>query len=381
MRMELIATSTFGLEAVVKREVQALGFEVIKTENGKVTYKGDERGIVRSNLWLRSADRVLLKMGEFPAEESEELFQMVKGMAWEELIPPDGRFTVTCSTVRSRLRSEPNNQKTVKKAIVDRLTENYGITRFPETGAEYTVKVTLLNDRATITVDTTGTGLHKRGYRTEAVTAPLKETIASALVSLSFWKPGRTLIDPCTGSGTLAIEAAMLGRNIAPGLSRTFASEKWDLIPEELWKEERKKARSEMDFAQDIDIRACDIDKAAYKAAVSNAEEAGVSDDIHFELQDMSALLDPEKIPDHAVVIMNPPYGERIGNDAGIRHIFETVRKLMEARKDISVYMITADKNAEEKLGRTADRRRKLYNGHLEVCYYQFYGERKRKEE
>ena len=372
---ELIATATFGLEAVVRREIEKLGYKVTRTEDGKVTFSGDVRAIVRANLWLRAADRVLLKMAEFEAKESEELFQQVKRIAWESLIPPDGKFTVNCSTVKSKLRSEPNNQKTVKKAIVDRLSEEYGMERFPETGAEYTVKVTLLKDRATITVDTSGEGLHKRGYRTAPVAAPLKETLAAALIELSFWNNGRVLLDPCCGSGTIPIEAALIGRNIAPGLMRSFASERWDLIPDEIWKEERASAKAAMN--KDIlAISAADIDPKAVRAAKKNAQAAGVADTIKFETQDIRYTLgDPVKMPDHGIIISNPVYGERIGDQEQADEIFSVISRFMKRRPDWSVFLITPDKKTEEKTaGRRADRRRKLYNGNIEVCYYQFHG-------
>lgn len=408
---ELIATATFGLEAVVRREIEQLGYKVTRTEDGKVTFSGDVRAIVRANLWLRAADRILIKMAEFQASESEELFQQVKGIAWEDLIPPDGKFTVNCSTVRSKLRSEPNNQKTVKKAIVDRLASEYGIEHFPETGAEYTVKVTLLKDRATITVDTTGEGLHKRGYRVSPIAAPLKETLAAALIELSFWHADRVLIDPCCGSGTIPIEAALIGRNIAPGIDRHFASERWDLIPDSIWQEEREKARDEMKPDLMMDITACDIDQKAVDAARKNAEAAGVADTIRFRRADISdtlsvkeskpkrvmpmhiigadgkdrgAVMTPDeaadgadsgRLPDHGIIITNPVYGERIGDQKQADHVFAAIHDFMAARPDWSVFLITPDKKTEEKTaGRRADRRRKLYNGNIEVCYYQFHG-------
>lgn len=430
---DLIATATFGLEAVVRREIEKLGYKVTRTEDGKVTFSGDVRAIVRANLWLRSADRVLIKMAEFPASESEELFQQVKGIPWEELIPPDGKFTVNCSTVRSKLRSEPNNQKTVKKAIVERLSSEYGIERFPETGAEYTVKVTLLKDRATITVDTTGEGLHKRGYRVAPVTAPLKETLAAALIELTFWNENRTLIDPCCGSGTIPIEAALIGRNIAPGMNRHFACEKWDLIPESIWKEEHARAEKEMKPDLRMDIRGFDIDMKAVAAAKKNAEAAGVADTILFDVSDIKDTLsvvekrekhvmpvhiigangaeitaggngrngadksadgnctadgvkigktavagEQDKLPNNGIIISNPVYGERIGDQKQADHVFAAIHDFMAARPDWSVFLITPDKKTEEKTaGRRADRRRKLYNGNIEVCYYQFHGERK----
>ena len=412
---ELIATATFGLEAVVRREIEQLGYKVTRTEDGKVTFLGDVRAIVKSNLWLRAADRVQIKMAEFQASESEELFQQVKGIAWEDLIPPDGKFTVNCSTVRSKLRSEPNNQKTVKKAVVERLSAEYGIDRFPETGAEYTIKITLLKDRATITVDTTGESLHKRGYRVAPIAAPLKETLAAAMIELSFWHADRVLIDPCCGSGTIPIEAALIGRNIAPGLKRHFASEKWNLIPEEIWREERDRAKKEMKPELMMDITACDIDPKAIAAAKKNAAEAGVADTIKFRTADIAKTLtadtetakpkrvmpvhiigadgtdrgeittnapaspkDDGQLPDNGIIITNPVYGERIGDQKQADHVFAAIHDFMAARPDWSVFMITPDKKTEEKTaGRRADRRRKLYNGNIEVCYYQFHGERK----
>ncbi|MCQ4638164.1 class I SAM-dependent RNA methyltransferase [Anaerovorax odorimutans] len=380
MKLELIATATFGLEAVVKREIQDLGYKVLKTEDGKVTYMGDERAIVKSNLWLRSADRVLLKLGEFTALTFEELFQQIKGISWEELIPPDGKFTVTGSSVKSKLHSVPSCQSITKKAIVERLAEIYGITRFEETGAEYTIKVTLLKDRVTVTADTSGAGLHKRGYRVADVAAPIKETLAAAMVQLSFWKAGRLLADPCCGSGTIPIEAAMIGRNIAPGLGREFASEEWELIPKSLWKEERQAAFKEIDYDAEIRIQGSDIDKGAVEAARENAIEAGVDDCIDFHIMDLSKLR-PGEVRD-GIIITNPPYGERIGDKKAIERIYKSLSFYMKKNPGWSLFLITTDKEAEEKImGRPADRRRKLYNGRLEVCYYQFHGKKEKKDE
>ncbi|NBI62029.1 class I SAM-dependent RNA methyltransferase [Clostridiales bacterium] len=379
MKLELIATATFGLEAVVKREIQSLGYKILKTEDGKVTYLGDERAIVKSNLWFRSADRVLLKMGEFMALTFEDLFQQVKGISWEELVPPDGKFTVTGTSVKSQLHSVPSCQSITKKAIVERLRDYYGIDRFQETGAEYTVKVTLLKDRATITVDTSGAGLHKRGYRTADVAAPIKETLAAAMVQLSFWKAGRLLVDPCCGSGTIPIEAAMIGRNIAPGLNRQFAAEGWDMIPGSMWKEERQAAYQAVDYEADLRIQGSDISKKAIRAARENAIEAGVDDCIDFHIMDISKL-EPgaEK---NGILIANPPYGERIGDEKVIHHIYQSLNGYMRNNPGWSLFLVTTDKEAEAAImGRPADRRRKLYNGRLEVCYYQFHGKKEKKD-
>lgn len=379
MKLELIATATFGLEAVVKREIQALGYKILKSEDAKITYLGDERAIVRSNLWLRSADRVLLKMGEFKAETFEELFQQTKAIAWEELIPPDGKFTVTGTSVKSALHSVPACQSIVKKAIVERLREFYPVERFEETGASYTVKATILKDNCTLTVDTSGAGLHKRGYRVCDVAAPIKETLAAALVQLSFWKEGRILIDPCCGSGTIPIEAAMIGRNIAPGLSRSFASEDWEMISPGIWKEERKKAYSLINCDTQLCIFASDIDRKAVEAAKENAVEAGVDDCIEFKQMNMTQL---EARETGGIIITNPPYGQRIGETAQIERIYKKYRDFFADNPTWSLFMVTTDKTVEEKvMGRPADRRRKLYNGRLEVCYYQFHGKKERKAE
>lgn len=374
MKLELIATATFGLEAVVKREIEALGYKIIRSEDAKITYMGDERAIARSNLWLRSADRVLLKMGEFKALEFEDLFQQTKAIAWEDIIPADGKFTVTGTSVKSKLHSVPACQSIVKKAIVERLGSFYCIDRFEETGAEYTVKVTILKDRVTLTIDTSGTGLHKRGYRVCDVAAPIKETLAAAMVQLSFWKAGRLLVDPCCGSGTIPIEAAMIGRNIAPGLNRKFASQEWDIIPPEIWKEERKAAFEAIDYDADIRIEASDISGRAVEAAIENAAEAGVDDCIEFKKMDMARLTAEEE---GGIIITNPPYGERIGEKKQIEAIYSAYNEFYRKNPTWSLFMVTTDKEVENKIfGRPADRRRKLYNGRLEVCYYQFHGQK-----
>lgn len=374
MKLELIATATFGLEAVVKREIQNLGYKIIKSEDAKITYMGDERAIVKSNLWLRSADRVLLKMAEFQAETFEELFQQTKAIAWEELIPIDGKFTVIGTSVKSALHSVPACQSIIKKAIVERLKEFYCVDHFEETGAEYTVKMTMLKDRATITVDTSGKGLHKRGYRVNDVIAPIKETLAAAMVQLSYWRPDRVLVDPCCGSGTIPIEAAMIARNIAPGLTRKFASEEWELIPAEIWKEERKKAYEAVDYNTDLKIFAYDIDQKVVEAARDNAAEAGVDDCIEFKHMSM---IDMRATEERGIIITNPPYGERIGEKKQIEKIYNKYNQFFKENPTWSLFMITTDKTVEKKImERPADRRRKLYNGRLEACYYQFHGEK-----
>lgn len=373
MKMELIATATFGLEAVVRREIEAIGYDIVKTEDGKVTYIGDFSAIVRSNLWLRVADRVLLKMGEGKAYAFEELFQYTKTLPWEEIIPKDGCFVVAGTTVKSKLSSLPAVQRTIKKAIVERLSDVYG-EDLPETGNEYPVRFTLLKDVLTISIDTSGRGLHKRGYRVKTVEAPIKETLAAALVELSFWKENRILIDPCCGSGTLLIEAAMIGRNIAPGLGRDFVSSKWECIGDEIWKTEKKIAYEAMNFRGELDIRGFDIDSRAIDAAIANAEAAGVDGDIRFERRNIKNL----NIHDEgAVIVTNPPYGERIGNREEVKVVEKSLKRLLNEEESVSLFAITSDKNFEKKMGRRADRRRKLFNGRIETTFYQFHGVKK----
>ncbi len=389
MKLELIATATFGLEAVVKREIQNLGYTVIRTEDGRVTYQGDERAIVRSNLWLRTADRVYLRIGELDAKTFEELFQQIKGFPWEKWIPVDGAFPVVGTSVKSTLHSVPSCQSIIKKAIVSRLSDFYCVDRFEESGAEYRVRFSILKDHVTVMLDTSGSGLHKRGYRVRDVAAPMKETLAAALVQLSYWKDGamrpekyrndppRMLVDTCCGSGTILIEAAMMARNIAPGLNRSFAAMKWDWIPESLWKEERKKAFQEVDYNGELLIKGFDIDERAVEAARENAEEAGVGDDIRISKMDMKKFRAEEE---HGIIITNPPYGERIGDDEKIQKIYRKLADILENRPTWSLFLITTDKKLEESLGRKADRRRKLYNGRLETQYYQFHSVRPGKE-
>ena len=376
---ELIATATFGLEAVVRREIEALGYSGIRTEDGKITYEGDERAIVRSNLWLRSADRVLIKLAEFHADSFEKLFDGIKVIAWEEFVPRDGRVIVTGTSVKSALHSLPACQRIGKKAIVDRLGDAYKLKVLPETGADFVVKLTILKDRVTVTLDTSGEGLHKRGYRVRSVEAPIKETLAAAMIELSFWNKERILVDPCCGSGTIPIEAAMMGMNIAPGLSRSFVSETWGWIPKELWKEERSMALREIKQEQKLRIFAGDIDERALEIAVENAVEAGVGDCIEFMSGDMSALkrLDDE---DDVIIVSNPPYGKRIGEEESMNAIYETYNYYLKKHHTWSLFLITADKDAEKKIRRKpADRKRKLYNGRIETCYYQFHGERQKR--
>jgi len=389
LRLELTATATFGLEAVVRREIEALGYKILKREDGRITFLGNETAIARSNLWLRCADRVLLKMGEFEVPDFEALFQQTKGIPWEELIPADGRFVITGNSVKSALHSVPACQSIIKKAVAERLGEFYGVEHLEETGAEYDVRFTILKDHATLSVDTSGQGLHKRGYRKRTVEAPIKETLAAAMVQLSFWHSDRILADPCCGSGTIAIEAAMIGMNIAPGLNREFVSEGWHIIDGDIWKKERRAAFEEIKHDSRLMISASDKDRHAVEAARQNALEAGVADRICFGIADIGSLRSripaswtesgegQEKNEKGGIIITNPPYGERIGDRDDIKHIYQTLRRFLDENEKWSLFMITSDKTAEKKAaGRPADRRRKLYNGRLEVCYYQFHGKK-----
>ncbi len=373
MRIKLIATATFGLEAVVRREIQALGYQVIATEDGHVEFFGDERAIARCNIWLRCADRLLLKMVEFTAVTFEELYQQVKGIEWEELIPPEGDIIVTGSSVKSELHSVPACQSITEKAIVDRLMEAYGVSELPETGATYKVKVAMRKDKALITVDTSGQALHKRGYRRNDVAAPIKETLAAALVQLSFWKEGRILVDPCCGSGTIPIEAAMMGRNRAPGLDRSFVSQGWSFVPYKVWEEEFSRAKEE-ETGTKLDIRAMDADPGVLEAARENAALAKVEDTIRFSCKDAEEFY---ANGENGIIITNPPYGQRVGDEKAMEKIYRGLRTFLLAHPDWSLFLITSDKAVEKKIyGRPADRRRKLFNGNIEACYYQFHGDK-----
>jgi len=389
LKLELVATATFGLEAVVRREIEALGYKVIRTEDGRVTYMGDERAIARSNLWLRSADRVYVRMGEFDATEFEELFQQTKALEWETMIPMEGVFPVVGGSVKSALHSVPACQSIIKKAVSVRLSEFYCRETLPETGAEYRIRFIAHKDRFLLLMDTSGAGLHKRGYRVRDVAAPMKETLAAALVQLSFYRKDRIMIDPCCGSGTIPIEAAMIARNIAPGLTRSFASEKWDIFDgagADIWKEERRLAYEAEDIDTPINVTGMDIDPKAVRAASDNADEAGLADDIDIIRMDMTKWEPGGGIPrgasksDRVVVISNLPYGKRIGDDAGIKAIYEHIRSMMEECPDWSFFLITSDKMLERELGRKADRRRKLYNGTIETQFYQFHGTKPKRE-
>ncbi|MDR0854500.1 MAG: class I SAM-dependent RNA methyltransferase [Clostridiales Family XIII bacterium] len=385
MKYNLVATATFGLEAIVKREVEKLGYKVLSTEDSRVTFLGNEEAIVRANLWLRSADRVFIKLAEFDASEFEDIYQGVLAIPFEEYIPLDGNFTTDAVSVKSKLSAVPSIQSVAEKAIVHRMQSVYSLSkneRLSKTGASYKIRISLHKDRVLVLMDTSGAGLHKRGYRTRNVAAPIKETLAAAMVSLSFWKSGRLLLDPFCGSGTIAIEAAMSEMNIAPGLGRKFASEDWHIIDSLVWKEERSAAFAAIRHDRDIRIVGFDIDAEAIEAARENAINAGVDDVIEWRKISFEDFVGGYAGTEYAsedfgIIITNPPYGERIGEKKQVDSIYREVGSFLGTRPTWSLYLITTDENFEATaMGRPADRRRKLYNGRLKTTYYQYYGAR-----
>lgn len=372
--IELIATASFGLEAVVKRELIDLGYTDLMVENGKVTFKGTERDIPKANIWLRTADRVLLKIGEFKALSFDELFEKTKALPWEEWIPVDGNFIVEGKSIDSKLYSISDCQRIVEKAIVEKLKTKYDVSWFEKTGPKYTVEVALLKDIATLTIDTSGDGLHKRGYRSRQGEAPIKETLAAAMVLLSYWNKDRVLFDPFCGSGTILIEAAMIGKNMAPGIDRTFAAEGWPRINKEYWTEARREALKAIDTKSKLHILGCDIDKKAVLRARDNAANFGLEDDITFFVKDFRNV---DLRNEYGVVITNPPYGERLGEKKEVENLYKDLGLKFRELDTWSVYVITSDENFERHYGKKADKKRKLYNGRIKVNYYQFYGPKK----
>ena len=371
--LSLIATAAFGLEAVVKREVAALNFSDIKCLDAKVEFTSENlhEGIARANLWLRSADRVLLKMGEFTATTFDELFEKTKALPWEEWIPADGKFTVTGKSVRSGLYSVPDVQSIVKKAVVEKLRQKYKIEWFKETGAEFTIQAAILKDVVTLTIDTTGAGngLHKRGYRARATRAPMKETMAAALIEISRYNGKKPFLDPCCGSGTLPIEAALMAKNIAPGLARKFACEKWQRIPQKIWKDERAAAYSKIRTDAEPVIYAADIDPAAVELAKANAELAGVDDCIIFENRAVKETILPGET---GIAIINPPYGERLGKIKEAEALYAELGRIFNPTK-WNVYVITPDEFFETAYKKNARAKRKLFNGMIKTDYYQYF--------
>lgn len=369
--LNLIATATFGLEAVVARELEHLGYQPKIVQPGRVLFTGDASAVCRANLWLRAADRVLVRMDTFEARDFGQLFDRTHALPWEEWIPADGEFPVNGRSIKSQLSSVPACQKIVKKAIVERLKAAYGVEWLAETGPRVAIEVGLLDDQATLTVDTSGPGLHKRGYRTLTGKAPLKETLAAALVMLSVWRPERPLVDPFCGSGTIPIEAALIGRNMAPGLNRAFAAEAWPRFPAALWEAQRQAAREVIRPELPERILGTDTDDEALSLARYHAEKAGVAADIHFQQKDFIDLTSKRH---YGCVICNPPYGERMGQTPEVMALHRLMPDVFRRLKSWSFFILTAVEDFEAILGQSATRRRKLYNGRIECTYYQFLG-------
>lgn len=373
-QLNLIATTTMGLEAVVARELEDLGYEPRIVQTGRVAFVGDAAAICRANLWLRCADRVLIQVGQFEARDFGELFDRTHSLDWQEWIGPDMAFPVQGRSVASQLSSVPACQRIVKKALVEKLRTAHGTETLDESGPTCTVEVALLKDVATLTIDTSGPSLHKRGYRKFVGVAPLKETLAAGLVLLSFWKPDRPLIDPFCGSGTIPIEAALIGRNIAPGLGRQFAAEAWPTPGETLWQQARQEARDQA-ITDDLPNRiiGTDIDPEAITLARWHAERAGVAGQIHFQQHSFETLTSNRE---YGCIICNPPYGLRIGEEEQVRELYRSLPLVLRHLQTWSHFILSARKDLEKTVGRSANRRRKLYNGSIECTYYQFHGPR-----
>lgn len=372
-RIELIAPCHFGLEAVLKREILDLGYEISSVEDGRVTFQGDAEAVCRANIFLRTAERVLLKVGSFQAVSFEELFEKTKALPWEAYIPKDGKFWVTkASSVKSRLFSPSDIQSVMKKAMVRRLQEHYHMEWFPEDGPEYPVRVFLMKDQVTVGIDTSGASLHKRGYREVSGKAPITETLAAALIMLTPWRGDRILVDPFCGSGTFPIEAAMMAANIAPGMNRSFTAEKWtNLIPKKLWYDTVDEASDLIREPEETDIQGYDADEDVIRIARRNAAEAGVEHMIHFQRRDVRDLSHPKK---YGFIITNPPYGERLEDKKDLPELYRAFGESFRRLETWSAYMLTSYEDAERYFGRKADKNRKIYNGMLKTYFYQFQG-------
>lgn len=372
-RYELLAPCHFGLEAVLKKEIIDLGYEISQVEDGRVTFIGDAEAICRANVFLRTAERILLKVGSFTAVSFEELFQGTKNIPWEDYIPQDGKFWVAkASSIKSKLFSPSDIQSVMKKAMVERMKSRYGVNWFAENGSAYPLRVFLYKDQVTIGMDTSGDSLHKRGYRTMTSRAPITETLAAALLMLTPWKKERILVDPFCGSGTFPIEAAMMAANIAPGMNRSFLAEDWkNLIPRKCWYEAMDEADELVDREVSADIQGYDIDGEIVRAARANAERAGVDHLIHFQQRPVSQLSHPKK---YGFLITNPPYGERLEEKAALPAIYRELGERFAALDSWSAYVITSFEDAEKYIGRKADKNRKIYNGMLKTYFYQFSG-------
>ena len=370
---ELIAPCHFGLEAVLKKEILDLGYEISLVEDGRVTFIGDDEAICRANVFLRTAERVLLKAGSFKAETFEELFQGTRNIPWEDFIPEDGKFWVAkASSIKSKLFSPSDIQSIMKKAMVERLKNRYGVTWFPENGASYPLRVFLYKDMVTVGIDTSGESLHKRGYRTLTSKAPITETLAAALILLTPWNRDRILVDPFCGSGTFPIEAAMMAANMAPGMNRSFLAEEWrNVIKRKCWYEAMDEVGDLVEEDVQVDIQGYDVDGDIVKAARSNAQSAGVDHMIHFQQRPVSALSHPKK---YGFIISNPPYGERIEEKENLPALYREIGERFAALDAWSMYLITSYEDAQKYIGRKADKNRKIYNGMLKTYFYQFMG-------
>ena len=371
--MEFIAPCHFGLEAVLKREITDLGYEIVSVEDGRVTFKGGAEALVRANIFIRTAERIMLKVGSFRAVTFDELFEGTKALPWEEMIPKDGKFWVTKATTnKSKLFSGSDIQSIVKKAIVDRLKGIYHINWFEENGAEYPIRVFILKDIVTIALDTSGVSLHKRGYRQLVGKAPISETLAAALIMLTPWNKDRILVDPFCGSGTFPIEAAMIGANIAPGMNREFTAENWkNIVPKKVWYEAVTEAEDAILRDVKMNIQGYDLDSGIVKCAMQNAREAGVDEHIHFQQRDMRDLSSPKK---YGFIITNPPYGERLENKADLPKLYKDIGATFDKLDTWSKFIITSYEDAEKYLGRKATKNRKIYNGMIKSYFYQYMG-------
>lgn len=372
-KFELIAPCHFGMEAVLKREILDLGYEIVKVEDGKVIFEADAQGIADANVFLRSTERILLKVAEVKAETFDELFEKTKALPWENYIPKDGRFWVAkANSVKSKLFSPSDIQSIMKKAIVERLKGVYGVSWFEEDGASFPIRVAFMKDVATIGIDTSGVSLHKRGYRKMTVKAPITETLASALIMLTPWNKDRILVDPFCGSGTFPIEAALMAANIAPGMNRSFTAEEWvNLIPKKAWYDAMDEANDVIDRKVQVDIQGYDLNPEAVKAARQNAKDAGVDHLIHFQERAVKDLSHPKK---YGFIITNPPYGERLEDKKDLPQLYREFGESFKKLDSWSAYMITSYEDAERYFGRKADKNRKIYNGMLKTYFYQFQG-------
>lgn len=370
---DLLVPCHFGLEAVLKREIYDLGYEITKVEDGRVTFEGDEEAICRANIFLRTAERVMIQVGRFKATTFEELFQGIKNLPWEEYISEDGKFWVKkASSINSKLFSPSDIQSIAKKAMVERMKQNYHKEWFKEDGAAYPVRIFLLKDEVTVALDTSGDSLHKRGYRTMTSKAPLTETLAASLIMLTPWRKDRILVDPFCGSGTFPIEAAMIAANIAPGMNRDFTAEEWtNLIDRKLWYECVKEAEDMIDTTVKVDIQGYDIDGDVIKAARENAKRAGVEHMIHFQQRAVADLSHPKK---YGFIITNPPYGERLEDKADLPELYTQIGQAYQRLDSWSMFLITSYTETEKYIGRKADKNRKIYNGMLKTYFYQFLG-------